>query len=66
MTRDDAQLARGDLATRPFDDSHGLYRSMTSGHYNRTGHALRAHLASSDGEVWHIVRECCGTADTGH
>ncbi|QAU07142.1 hypothetical protein SEA_BIPAUNETO_95 [Gordonia phage BiPauneto] len=62
MTRDDAQLARGDLATRPFDDSHGLYRSMTSGHYNRTGHALRAHLASSDGEVWHIVRECCGTA----
>ncbi|QXN73392.1 hypothetical protein SEA_BONUM_87 [Gordonia phage Bonum] len=43
-----------------------FYRAMSAGHRERTGHALTGHLASADGETWHIVRTCCGetVADT--
>lgn len=44
--------------TMPLPDTR-LYRTMAAGHETRTGHELRAHLASEDGEIWRVVRECC-------
>lgn len=35
-------------------------RRMAEGHKNRTGHALDAVQVSDDGELWRIVRLCCG------
>lgn len=45
--------------TRPIPDS-GVYRQMADGHQRRNGHVLDAFLASQDGEVWAVVRPCCG------
>ena len=33
---------------------------MAAGHKLRTGHSLDAVNVSDDGQIWHIVRLCCG------
>ncbi|AET09828.1 hypothetical protein [Gordonia phage GTE5] len=41
----------------------GLYRAMDSGHRNRHGHGLLAHLESTDGgALWSVVTDCCRPA----
>jgi hypothetical protein len=35
-------------------------RRMADGHQLRKGHALEAVLVSTDGEVWTMIRKCCG------
>lgn len=37
-----------------------INRRMADGHINRTGHKLDAVQVSEDGELWNIVRMCCG------
>jgi len=36
-----------------------MYRAMRSGHRNRFGHELEAHLEPSPVAGWAIVRTCC-------
>lgn len=47
------------MLTKEIDYDSSFYFGMTVGHCARTGHDLVAHLESSDGEIWTIVRECC-------
>ena len=39
--------------------SSPLIDKMAPGHLINRGHELVAHLESTDGETWKIVRECC-------
>ncbi len=39
--------------------SSPLIDKMAPGHLANRGHELVAHLESTDGETWKIVRECC-------
>ena len=39
--------------------SSPLLDKMALGHLINRGHELVAHLESTDGETWKIVRECC-------
>ncbi len=36
-----------------------LIEKMRPGHLANTGHPLAAHLESSDGLIWSVVRTCC-------
>ena len=36
-----------------------MIEKMRAGHLLNRGHELVAHLESEDGELWHLVRECC-------
>ena len=39
--------------------SSPLIEKMAPGHLINRGHELVAHLESTDGETWKVVRECC-------
>lgn len=44
---------------KPLEDNR-MTAAMSLGHRRRTGHSLDAHLESEDGEMWQVVRDCCG------
>ena len=44
---------------KPMEDNR-MTSAMARGHLKRTGHVLDAHLVSEDGELWQVVRDCCG------
>ncbi|AVD99839.1 hypothetical protein SEA_FLAPPER_96 [Gordonia phage Flapper] len=60
--RCDRCVSAGAALTKPLPDT-GLYRAMDSGHRNRHGHGLLAHLESTDGgALWSVVTDCCRRA----